>query len=122
MPDFRKSYKKSKNSKNSKSGGRRRKHTMRKYRRGKKVMGGGVVVPSNPNLTKKMSELFEKKVFDMIVVEQFIKDNSLPSPDDISNMTYLELQRHVSSNDTSVDEPTTLRKFNEKFKLPNDAV
>lgn len=46
MPEYKsrksQSYKKLKNSKNSKSGGRRRKHTMRKYRRGKKVMRGGV--------------------------------------------------------------------------------
>lgn len=118
MPDFRKSYKKSKNSKNSKSGGRRRKHTMRKYRRGRKVMRGGVV-PSNPHLSKKMSELFDKNVFNMKDVEQFITDNGLPSPANISNMTYLELQRYVSQNDTSVDEPTTSHRFNATFKLPD---
>lgn len=45
-----KKSKSSKNSNNSKSGGRRRKHTMRKYRRGRKVMRGGEYIFTNDEL------------------------------------------------------------------------
>ena len=56
MPEYKsrksQSYKKSKNSKN---GGRRRKHTMRKYRRGKKVMRGGAKEISAENLARQLN-------------------------------------------------------------------
>lgn len=115
MPEYKsKSYKKSKSSKNSKSGGRRRKHTMRKYRRGRKVMRGGGVAPSNPNLNEKMSKFYQ-----ITEVENFLKENNLSIPVNISDMTYLDIQKHVYRNDFSTDEPTTSQLFNDQFRLPS---
>jgi len=103
MPDY-KSYKKSKNSKNSKnskSGGRHRKHTMKKYRRGRKVMRGGY---SNEELAKAMSSM--KGTEQSLVGDylHFISKNQTKNPytwsQDIKNNTIKqELDKDPTLND-----------------------
>lgn len=103
MPDFRKSYKKSKNSKNSKSGGRRRKHTMRKYRRGKKVMRGGAKITSPADLEKIFSSEDQAKYE---IFDAFSLDYGLNSFDDL----YKQML-NKTGNTNSIDTNELTNRF-----------
>jgi hypothetical protein len=74
-------------------------------------MRGGA--PENPNIRKKMVELFN-----IDEVEQFLTNNNITIPADIDTITYLDFQRYLSTKDTSMDM-TAIINFKKTFVLPS---
>ena len=60
-----------------------------------------------------MAELF---VIDN--VKQFLTDNNITIPHDIETITYLDFQKYLGKNDTSMDA-TAIINFKKTFVLPS---
>jgi hypothetical protein len=95
----------------SQNGGRRRKSTMRKLRRGRKsrkVMRGGVSSAKNDKINQPMSSNFNIQS-----VRKFLTDNGITVPDNLDTATYLEVRQLV--NNTFDD--TMLNNFKLQFNI-----
>ena len=93
----------------SKSGGRRKKQTKRKLRRGRKsrkVMRGGGTAPSNPIINEPMS-----KNFNIDDVRLFLTTNEIQIPENLNDATFMQVRKLVDDKYSDIITLDFQKKF-----------